>query len=56
MTDDERPPSSVRHGPRQPRTAGDVARGGPVQVALLLLVVLFGLLVLWIVWPMMTGA
>ena len=62
MTDDgtrsrdngaESPPATG--GARRPRTGGEVARLGPVQVALALLVFLFALLGLWLVWPLLTG-
>ncbi|HUG49029.1 MAG TPA: hypothetical protein VMP67_11535 [Candidatus Limnocylindria bacterium] len=40
---------------RQPRTGGDVGGLGPVQIALALLVVFLGLLVLWVLWPLIGG-
>jgi hypothetical protein len=46
---DPDPPSS-----RRPRTSGESARL-PVQIALVLLGLFIGLLVLWWVWPLVTG-
>jgi len=66
MTDTQREPDNeqldrdagVRRAasrPRQPRTGGEVGGMAPVQVALAVLVVFLGLLVLWWLWPLLTG-
>jgi hypothetical protein len=41
--------------PRGRRTVGKVADLAPVQIALGLLVVFLGLLVLWVLWPLIGG-
>jgi hypothetical protein len=47
--------ASDSDAPRRPRTTGEGSRL-PVQIALGLLGLFFALLVLWWVWPMITGA
>lgn len=42
-------------GPR-PRTGGDVTGLGPIQIALALLALFVVLLVIWMVWPLISGA
>jgi hypothetical protein len=42
-------------GSRRPRTRGESARL-PVQIAIGLLILFFGLLVLWMIWPLITGS
>lgn len=44
------PPDS----PRRPRTRGESARL-PVQIAIGLLIFFFGLLLLWLLWPLIGG-
>jgi hypothetical protein len=39
----------------EPRTGGEVSGLAPVQIALALLVVFLALLVLWVIWPMISG-
>jgi hypothetical protein len=41
--------------PDEPRTGGEVSGLAPVQIALALLVVFLGLLVLWVLWPLIGG-
>jgi hypothetical protein len=41
--------------PEERRTDGGVANLAPVQIALVLLVGFLGLLVLWILWPVISG-
>ncbi|CAN5762594.1 hypothetical protein BH24CHL6_BH24CHL6_12600 [soil metagenome] len=48
-----RPPPE--HQPDEPRTGGDVGGLAPVQIALGLLVLFLGLLVLWVLWPLISG-
>jgi hypothetical protein len=37
------------------RTGGEVTGPAPVQIALALLVFFLGLLVLWVLWPLISG-
>lgn len=56
MDDKDVPAGSTDSPKHEPRTEGDVARPAPVQLALVLLVVFLGLLALWWLWPILTGA
>jgi hypothetical protein len=49
MDGDQQPPRD-RH-----RTGGEVTGPAPVQIALALLVFFLGLLVLWVLWPLISG-
>jgi hypothetical protein len=48
------PPQDDDSAPRRPRTSGESGRL-PVQIALGLLGLFLALLVLWWVWPLITG-